>query len=155
MDGGASFYIFMAATAAGTAVQTMDTIYANEERERILEQELRSNELAALDEENRRLQMLREANEDILAHAGGIDAFASPSLVAARAFNFRMGMQDIANIRLNLAGARAGIAARIGILRSNTRATRTSGILSMIATAASAAQKGKTIFGGGDTDGEG
>jgi len=149
MDGGATFYIAMAAAAAGTAVTTMDTIAANRERERILEAELRSNELAALDEENQRLQMLREANSEMLAGIGHVDPYASASLVAARAFNFRMGMQDIANIRLNIAGARAGISARIGILKANSRASLTSGILSIGSQVAGGMNTGGKIFGGG------
>jgi len=128
MDGGASAYFFLALTAAGTATTAIDTVNSNKERQRILDAELRSNELVALDEENQRLQLLREANEEILANAGGVDAYASPSLIAARDFNFKMGMQDIDNIRLNLAGVRAGISARIGILKANSRATITSGI---------------------------
>lgn len=135
-DGGATFYIAMAAMAAGTAVSTIDTINANKERERILEQELRSNELAALDEENRRLLALREANDDMLIRQGGVDAWASPSLIAAREFNFKMGMEDIENIRFNLAGVRAGISARIGILKSNSRATLTAGIFEIAGTVA-------------------
>jgi hypothetical protein len=127
-DGGATFYIAMAAMAAGTAVTTMDTINANKRRQMILEQELRSNELAALDEENQRLIQLRHANEDMLANAGGVDAWASPSLIAARAFNFQMGMEDIENIRFNVSSARAGISAKIAILKSNSRATAAAGI---------------------------
>jgi hypothetical protein len=144
-DGGATFYLAMAAVAAGTAVTTMDTINANKERQRILEQELRSNELAALDEENRRLLALREANDDILVNAGGIDAWASLSLIAARKFNFKTGMEDIENIRFNVAGMRAGISARIGILKANSKATLTSGILSIAATGLSAASKASAL----------
>lgn len=127
-DGGATFYIAMAAMAAGTAVTTMDTINANKRRQMILEQELRSNELAALDEENQRLIQLRLANEEMLANSGGVDAWASPSLIAAREFNFQMGMEDIENIRFNVASARAGISAKIGILKANSRATAAAGI---------------------------
>jgi len=127
-DGGATFYIAMAAMAAGTAVTTIDTINANKRREMILEQELRSNELAALDEENQRLIALRLANDDMLARSGGVDAWASPSLIAARNFNFQMGMEDIENTRFNLSSERAGISARIGILKSNSRATAIAGI---------------------------
>jgi len=148
MDGGATFYIAMAAMAAGTAVQTIDTIKANKERELILEAELRSNELAALDEENRRLIAIRMANDELLAGAGGVDAYASPSLVAGRMFNFTTGIADIENIRYNIAGLRSGISAQISILQSNSRATLTSGILQMIGTVASGMSEGKSIFGG-------
>ena len=148
MDGGATFYIAMAAMAAGTAVTTMDTINANKRRQQILEQELRSNELAALDEENDRLIALRLANDDMLVNAGGIDAWASPSLIAARHFNFQMGIQDIENIRYNVASTRAGISARIGMLKANSRATLTAGIFEIVGTAAMGyskhAQLGKT-----------
>ena len=135
-DGGATFYIAMAAMAAGTAVTTIDTINANKRREMILEQELRSNELAALDEENQRLIALRLANDDMLARSGGVDAWASPSLIAARAFNFKMGMEDIENTRFNLAGQRAGISARIAILKSNSRAIAVAGIFEVAGIAA-------------------
>lgn len=127
-DGGATFYIAMAAMAAGAAVTTIDQINANKRREQILEAELRSQELAALDEENQRLIALRLANEDMLVRAGGVDAWASPSLIAARSFNFQMGMEDIENIRFNLSAARAGISAKIAILKDNSRATATAGI---------------------------
>ncbi len=128
IEGKAIYYIYLAAVAAGTAVTVSDTRNANTRREQILEQELRSNELAALDEENQRLIALRLANDDILVRAGGVDAYASPSLIAARNFNFQMGMEDIENIRFNVASERAGISARIGILKSNSRATFVAGI---------------------------
>jgi len=135
-DGGATFYIAMAAMAAGTAITTIDTINANKRREQILEQELRQLELQALDEENERLIQLRLANEEMLVQNDGIEAWASPSLLAARAFNFRMGMQDIENIRLNKFSARAGISAQIAILKSNSRATAAAGIFEIAGTIA-------------------
>ena len=129
MDGGSTlYYIYMAAAVAGTAVTVSDTRAMNKRREMILEQELRSNELAALDEENQRLMALRLANDEILTRAGGIEAWASPSLIAARNFNFQMGMEDIENIRFNVSSARAGISAKIGMLKANSRATLTAGI---------------------------
>lgn len=154
MDGGATaFYFYMAATAAGTAITVNDQVNANKRRQMVLEQELRSNELAALDEENRRLQTLRFANEDMIVNAGGIDAWASPSLIAARHFNFKMGMEDITNIRTNLAATRAGISARIGILKSNSRATIAGGIFEIAGIAANtvygARQLGKTTLDSG------
>ena len=127
-DGGATFYIAMAAMAAGTAVTTIDQINANKRREQILEQELRGRELAALDEENTRLIALRLANEDMLVQNDGIEAWASPSLIAARAFNFQMGLEDIENIRFNLSSSRAAISAQVAILRSNSTATAIGGI---------------------------
>jgi hypothetical protein len=127
-DGGATFYIAMAAMAAGTVVTTIDQINANKRREQILEQELRALELKALDDENARLIQLRLANEDMLVQNSGIEAWASPSLLAARAFNFQMGFEDISNIRFNKFSARAGISAQISILKSNSRAAQLSGI---------------------------
>lgn len=140
--GGAAFYYFsMAAVAAGTIVTTIDTINANKRRQMILEQELRTNELAALDEENQRLIALREANDEMLANSGGVDAWASPSLIAARAFNFKMGFEDIENIRFNQLNSDAGISARIGILKSNSHATLAAGIFQVAAQAFGAADK--------------
>jgi len=127
-DGGATFYIAMAAMAAGTVVTTLDQIEANKRREQILEQELRQLELKALDDENERLIALRLANEQMLVQNAGIDAWASPSLLAARAFNFQMGFEDIEALRLNKFSARAGISAQIAILKANSRATATAGI---------------------------
>ena len=151
-DGGATFYIAMAAMAAGTVVTTIDTINANKRRQQILEQELRQQELQALDEENQRLISLRLANEDMLVQNSGIEAWASPSLLAARAFNFQMG-EDISNIRLNKFAARAGTSAQIAILKSNSRATAIAGIFEIAGTAASAldarSQLGKTKIGAG------
>ncbi len=137
MDGGAT-YFYLAAMAAATAVTVSDQISANKQRQAILEAELRSNELAALDEENQRLLALRFANDDMLTHAGGVDAWASPSLIAARHFNFQMGMEDIENIRHNLTTSRATISARIGILKANSRATLTAGIFEIAGIGAAA-----------------
>lgn len=129
MDGGASLYYFYAAVAAtGVAVQTANQIEANKRREAILQQELQSNELAALDEENERLRAIRYANDEMLAKSGGVEAWASPSLIAMREFNFKVGFEDIQNTRYNIMNERAGIAARIGILKQNTRASIQSGI---------------------------
>ena len=130
-DAGASFWVPLLISAGGTAITTADNISANKAREKQLERELQANELAALDQENRRLIELREANDQILANAGGIEAYASASLVAARAFNFTMAMEDIANIGVNLAASRSGISTRIGILQSNSRASRAGGIFEM------------------------
>ena len=147
MDGGASIYFYLAsaAAAAGTAITTIDTINSNRERERVLEAELRANDLKALDDENQRLIALREANDQILANSGGIEAYASPSLIAARAFNFRMGMDDISNIRLNQASEKAGISARISILRANSKASLASGIFEVAGIALGAAGKGALL----------
>jgi len=145
MDGGASFYWLMATAAAGTAVSVVDTKNTNDERERVLKEELRSNELAALDEENERLIALREANDEILANAGGIEAWASPSLLAARIWNFQVGFKDIDNINFNRANVRSGISARIGVLQRNSRATLTSGILQVIGTATSTINQGALL----------
>ena len=153
MDGGATSYILMAAMAAGTVVETTARVNENKERQRVLEEELRSAELAALDEENQRLLALREANESILAGAGGIDAYASPSLIASREFNFRMGMQDIANTRLNIAQKRSATAARIGILKDNTRATRFAGLFELAGIGAATVNKSKLLSKGSKAKG--
>jgi hypothetical protein len=131
----AIYYIGMAMAAAGTVVTTADSIRANKERQKILENELRAGELQALDEENLRLRALRDANEEMMANAGGIDAFASPSLIAARNFNFRMGLEDISNIRYNQASSRSTIAAHISILKSNSKALKQAGIFEIAGTA--------------------
>ena len=128
-DGGATFYLVSTAIAAtGAVVQTMDAVAANERREQILNDELRTKELQALDEEVNRLRDLRYANDDMLARAGGIDAYASPSLVAMRAFNFRMYDEDTKNIKQNLLTSKAGISAKISMLRANSKAQVTAGI---------------------------
>jgi len=132
-DGGATFYIAMAAMAAGAVVTTLDQIEANKRREQILEQELRALELKALDDENARLIQLRLANEQMLVANSGIEAWASPSLIAARAFNFQMGFEDTANIRFNKFSARAGVSAQIAILKANSRAVATAGIFEVAA----------------------
>jgi hypothetical protein len=136
-DGGATFYIYMAFAAAGTAVTVQDQRYANKARQMQLEEELRSNELAALDEENNRLMALRLANDELLVNAGGVDAWASPSLIAARNFNFQMGMEDITNIRMNLQATRSAVSTRIGILKNNSRAVTTAGIFELAGIGAS------------------
>ena len=128
--GGSEYLIYYAyaAAAAGTVITVQNQAYANRMRQQQLEEELRSKELAALDEENQRLMALRDANEQMLIRAGGIDAWASPSLIAARNFNFKMGMEDIENIRLNLQTERSSVANRISVLKANTRATQLAGI---------------------------
>lgn len=130
----AIYYIYAAAAAAGTAVTVANQVDANRRRQAILEQELRSNELAALDEENQRLIALREANDELLANAGGIEAWSSPSLIAARSFNFQMTGEDVENIRYNLASFKAEASARIGILQRNSRAAVVSGIFEIAQT---------------------
>lgn len=129
MDGGATFYLAMTMMAAGTAVMTVDQINANKARQRVLEQELRNQELAALDQENERLIALREANDQLLANSGNIDPYGSPSLLAARRFNFEMVEDDVTNIRHNLASSRAETSAQISILKANSRARLIAGIL--------------------------
>lgn len=152
MDGGASIFFYILATTAavaGTAVQTAEGIRTAKRRQLVLEQEIRTNELAALDEENKRLEDLRYANEDILANAGGIDAYASLSLIAARRFNFKIGMEDILTIRFNQLNSDAALSARISILKSNRKALKTSGILQGISQIAGGIDEGSRIFGGG------
>lgn len=154
-DGGATLYIAYVAMAAGTAVTAYDTVQANRQRQAILEQELRSNELAALDEENQRLIALREANEEMLARAGGVEAYASPSLIAAREFNFKMTHEDIGNIRLNMLDARATISAKISMLKRNSRMTIAKGIFDIAALGAQAKYKNDLLAKNvGDTGGE-
>ena len=144
----AVFYIAMTAAIAGTAVTTVDQINANKARQRLLDEELKNNELAALDEENRRLLQLRMANDEMMTARKGIDAWASPSLIAMRAFNFDMGMQDIENTRLNIQSQRSSIDTKINVLKANNRAILTSGILTGIGqginTGYSGSQLGKT-----------
>lgn len=142
MDGGATFMIAMSAlSAAGTAVGVADTINSNEARERQLLAERKQKELEALDAENVRLQGLNLANQDMLANANGIDAWSSPSLIASRNFNFRMAEQDIENTRYNLDIAKASIDSRIGVLKSNSRATFTAGIFEIVGTIGGAIEK--------------
>lgn len=145
MDGGASFYIYLAIAAAGSAYSAHENKQANRRRQAILEQELRSNELAALDEENRRIQMLREANDDMLANSGGIEAWASPSFLAAREFNFKMLDEDVKNIRYNTQATKADIGARIAILKRNSRAVWTKSIFDVATTAAYGSYKGSLL----------
>ncbi len=152
MDGGLSIYYYIATAAAvgGTIVTTLDEIESNKARQKILEQEIRTNELKALDAENQRLEQLRFADDDILANAGGIDAYASASLIAGRQFNFKIGMEDILNIRFNQLNSDAALSARISILRGNRRAAQTSGILQAFAQIAGGIDEGSRIFGGGE-----
>jgi len=143
-DGGAStlYYFAVAAAAAGAVVEGENARRQELERSRILEAELRSSELLALDEENQRLIDLRFANEEILAMAGGVFAYASASLTAARKFNFRMFGEDSANAALNLATNRASTSARIRIHNANAGVFRTVGILNAVSTVAGGLSKG-------------
>ena len=150
MDGGATFYyLALGATAVGTAIDIDQQRRDAHERERQLKEEKQAEELIALDQENQRLRELREANDEIGAFANGIDAFASPSLIAARQYNFKVANEDIANIRLNLATGRSGIDRQIGILRSNRSTLKTSGFLGIHGQLGSGISTGRQVFGGG------
>ena len=147
MDGGATFYIALAASAAGTAVSIDQQNKDSLERQRVLEAERRANELVALDQENERLISLREADSEILAQSGGVDPWASPSLIAARIFNFETTIADIENIQYNLASNRSGIDARVNILRRNRSSTRTAGMFSLLGDVASGLNQGAKVYG--------
>ena len=149
MDGGASFYWLLAATAVGTGVQVDAGLQSSYRQEQLDKEEQKAQELIALDQENERLRDLRSANDEIGVRAGGIDAFASPSLIAARQFNFKMVNEDIQNIRLNLQARRSGLHTRIGILGSNRTALKGGGFLALVNSFAAGIDTGKTVFGGG------
>lgn len=141
-------YVYMAAAAAGTAITVNAQVEANRRRQAILEQEMRDKKLQALDEETERVRALRYANDEMLSRSGGIDAWASPSLIAARSFNFKMYNEDASNINYNKMSAEAGIGARIAILQKNSRAAVQAGIFEIAGIVAGgmyqAGQLGKT-----------
>jgi len=141
----AVFYIGLAAMAGGQIVSANAAAEESRERARILEQELRTSELAAMQDENNRLSALNFANQDIIANAGGIDAYASPTLTALRQFNFRVHNEAVEDLRLNLATARASTSASVRILRNNARTAMTAGILSAAGTLMSGAAKGSML----------
>ena len=91
MSGGeAIYYIAIAASAAGALIEADNANIQALERARILEQELKTKELLALDEENQRLRDLQLANDLIGVGAGVVLADASLSLMAAGPLNFKM-----------------------------------------------------------------
>ena len=146
MSGGeAVYYIAVAAAAAGALVEADNANIEALERARILEQELKTEELRALDEENQRLIDLRLANDLISVNAGGVGAYSSPSLMAARKFNFRMFDQDQQNAQLNLATTRASASAQIRIFNRNSRVAIQTGILSAISTVGMGLSKGALL----------
>lgn len=148
MSGGeAVYYIAIAAAAAGALVEADNANIEALERARILEQELKTEELRAIEQENERLINLRLANDLISANAGGIDAYASPSLVAARKFNFRMFAEDQAAAQLNLQTTRANTSAQIRIFNRNSRVAIQTGILSAISTVGMGLSKGSLLYG--------
>lgn len=149
----ALFYAYIAVAAVGTGISVYNQIDANRRRQAVLEAELRSAELAALDEENQRLQALREANDMMLANAQGIEAWASPSLIAGREFNFRMTHQDIENTRFNLMTEKANIGAKIGMLQKNSRLAVAKGIFD-IAQSVFGAMYTKSTLAKGGTEGQ-
>lgn len=138
MDGGATFFLWMAtaAAAAGTAIQVDAQMKEADARKAQLKEEMQAAELAALDAENQRLIDLTFANQHISANAGGIDAFASLSLIAMRKFNFEQAFKDISNERFNLALRRSATGRSIGILNMNKTASLNSGILQIAGTIA-------------------
>lgn len=144
-----AFYFTIAASATAQIVQARNVAENEALRQRELKNERRQAELAALDEENERLRMLDAANSDAIARAGSLDPFASPSLLALRAANFRTANQDIANIRTNLASTQASVSTRIMISRNNARTAMQSGLLDALATAGSGIAKGSELFGSG------
>jgi hypothetical protein len=132
---------------AGTAYSVSEQNAESRERQRLLEEELRGEELAALDEENERLKELRLANQEIIAGSGNIDPYASASLVAARRFNFQTTLDDVANIRYNITSYRRSVSARIGIFRRNRSAATTMGMLNVASTLAQGVNTGKGVYG--------
>ncbi len=147
MSGGeAIYYIAIAASAAGALIEADNANIQALERARILEQELKTEELRALDEENQRLRDLQLANDLIGVNAGGVLAYASPSLMAARKFNFKLFAEDQANAQLNLATTRAGTSAKIRIFNRNARVALQLGILGAISTVGLGLSKGGELF---------
>jgi hypothetical protein len=143
MSGGeVVYYVAVAAAAAGALVEADNANIEALERARILEQELKTEELRALDQENQRLIELRLANDLISVNAGGVDPYASPSLVAGRKFNFRMFSDDQAAAQLNLGTIRASTSAQIRIFNRNARVALQTGILSAISTIGFGAAEG-------------
>ena len=146
MSGGeAVYYIAVAAAAAGALIEADNANIEALERARILEQELKTEALRAIDEENQRLIDLRLANDLLTVNAGGIGAYSSPSLVAARKFNFRMFAEDQANAQLNLATTRASTSAQIRIFNRNARVALQTGILSAVSTVGMGLSKGALL----------
>lgn len=149
MDGGATFYYWVAtaAAAAGTAIQVDAGIKDAEIRADQLKDEIQAAELAALDAENQRLIELQLANDEILVNAGNVDPYASLSLVASRKFNFQQLHEDVANIRLNLLQEKSGASKGISILNMNRKAMLNAGILQIGSQLASAQDIALTTFG--------
>jgi hypothetical protein len=146
MAGGeAVYYIAVAAMAAGAIVEADNANIEALERARILEAELKAEELRALDQENERLINLRLANDLISVNAGGVGAYSSPSLMAARKFNFRMFAEDQAAAQLNLATTRASTSAQIRIFNRNARVALQTGILSAVSTVGMGMSKGSLL----------
>jgi len=147
MSGGeAVYYIAVAAMAAGALIEADNANIEALERARILEAELKAEELRALDEENERLINLNLANQELLAGAGGVGAYASPSLMAARKFNFKTFADDKAAAQLNLATTRASTSAQIRIFNRNARVAIQTGILSAVGTIGMGMTKGAELF---------
>ena len=136
------YYVAVAAMAAGALVEADNANIQALERARILEQELKTEELRAIEQENERLIELRLANDDILLRSGGVDPYASASLVAARKFNFKTFSDDQAAAQLNLSTTRASTSAQIRIFNRNARVAIQTGILSAISTVGMGLSKG-------------
>jgi len=132
------FVIAAIASGAAIAVDTANTIAIEKDRRRQLRLEKKNAELAALDEQNERLRELSAANSENIANSGNLDPFASMSLIAGRAFNFRAAESDQENIRVNLATTRAQIATKIDISRRNESTAKTTGLLNIVAIGAGA-----------------
>jgi len=146
MSGGeAVYYIAVAAMAAGALIEADNANIEALERARILEAELKAEALRALEQENERLINLRLANDEILAMAGGVDPYASPSLVAARKFNFKTFAEDQASAQLNLSQIKATGSAQIRIFNRNARVAIQTGILGAISTVGMGLSKGSLL----------
>ena len=142
-----AFYIAVAAMAAGEVYQGHVRKVNAQDRIRQLKLESKNATLAALDEETRRLQDLNFANSDVVANAGNLDPYASPSLIAIQQRNRALAEMDMDNIRANLAMQRAAIMSEISITRRNGRAAVTSSIINAAGTIVGGMAQGNQLFG--------
>lgn len=141
-----AFYIAVAAMAVGEVYQGQVVKRNMEDRNRQLKLESKTASLAAMDEEVRRLQELNYANSDVIARAGNLDPYASPSLIAIQQRNRALAEMDMANIRLNLQNQRAALTAEMAINVRKGRSAVTASLINAAGTVIGGVAQGQKLF---------
>lgn len=132
--------IISGVTAAGSKIyEGQQTAKFEKMRRDQFRIEQRTAEIQAKQQHIELLDELAYANSDVIAQAAssGILAYASPSVSAIRADNFKRHDRNVKANKLNIAGRRANTALMIKSSKLRGRAARTIGMLGAVSDLAS------------------